>query len=152
MDEKVLVIGYGNPGRRDDGIGPAIADAIEGERFDNVRTQTGFQLNLEDAAALAETDAVVFVDAAKTGAEPFEFREVQPAREFAFTTHHLDPGSVVALCRDVYQHLPRAYALAVRGYEFEFAEGFSEGGRSNLDRAVGYLKQFIAAGAKTTDN
>ena len=139
----LLVLGYGNPGRQDDGLGPALAEAVEAMALPGVRAATGYQLNIEDAADLAEADVAVFADAAKVGAEPFEFHEIGPAREITFTTHALDPGSLLALCRDVYKRAPRGFLLAMRGYEFEFAEGLSEPAAKNLDKALAFVKPLL---------
>ena len=38
MDSYLLVIGYGNTLRRDDGVGPRVAEAVEGLRLAGVRT------------------------------------------------------------------------------------------------------------------
>ena len=74
VDAKVLVIGYGNPGRLDDGLGPALAAAIESAAPAGVTVDADYQLTVEDAAAVAEHDVVVFADAAVDGPEPFYFR------------------------------------------------------------------------------
>jgi hydrogenase maturation protease len=68
---KVLVIGYGNPGRQDDGLGPAAALRIGSLGWPNLRAFDGYQLNIEDALDVAAHDVVWFVDAAKTGEAPF---------------------------------------------------------------------------------
>jgi hydrogenase maturation protease len=139
----LLVLGYGNPGRGDDGLGPALAEAVDAAAAPGVRTLTGYQLNIEDAADLAETDVAVFVDAARRGPAPFAFGAVEPAKEIAFTTHALDPGSLLALCSDVYRRAPRAFLLAVRGYQFEFGEGLSAAAKTNLDQALAFLKSLL---------
>jgi len=66
----VLVIGYGNPGRRDDGLGPALAERLQELRLPGVDVDADYQLTVEDAAAAAEHDVVVFADAAQAGPEP----------------------------------------------------------------------------------
>jgi hypothetical protein len=60
----ILVIGYGNPGRHDDGLGPAFAELVEKLDLDHVTVEAGYQLTVEDAAIISEHDVVVFVDAA----------------------------------------------------------------------------------------
>ncbi len=61
---RVLVLGYGNPAREDDAIGPLVADRIAALAIDGVEVDTGYQLAVEDAEAVATHDAVVLVDAA----------------------------------------------------------------------------------------
>ena len=52
---KVLLIGYGNPGRLDDGLGPALAAAVEKLAIPGVTVDADYQLNVEDAAASPNT-------------------------------------------------------------------------------------------------
>ena len=82
---KVLLIGYGNPGRLDDGLGPALATAIEKLGIEGVTVDAAYQLSVEDAAAAAEHDIVVFADADVSGPEPFRFHRIEPAPALSFS-------------------------------------------------------------------
>ena len=62
--DKVLLYGFGNPARGDDGLGPALAAAIEELAIPNITVDANYQLTVEDAADIAGYDAVVFADAA----------------------------------------------------------------------------------------
>src|SRR5687767_15002380 len=61
---KLLVIGYGNTLRRDDGVGPRVAETVGALRLPGVRTLVCQQLSPEHAEPISQADAVVFVDAA----------------------------------------------------------------------------------------
>ena len=50
----ILLIGFGNPGRLDDGLGPALADAIEKLALPGVTVESNYQLTVEDAAEIAK--------------------------------------------------------------------------------------------------
>lgn len=137
----VYVYGYGNPGRQDDGLGPAIADDIENRSIPGVITDSNYQLNIEDAHNIASSEVVIFVDASLTGEGPFTFSKIKPAAEITFTTHAMSPESVIALCSDVYGKDVEAYILAVRGYEWEFGVEFSNGAKENLTMACSFLSE-----------
>ena len=83
-DRRVLILGYGNPGRQDDGLGPAIAEAVAAWELPNVMTDDPYQLNIEDAAALAEHDLVVFVDASVDAPAPYSLTRIAPAAAITF--------------------------------------------------------------------
>jgi len=136
---RILVYGIGNPGRRDDGLGPKLVSLVESERIENVDCDANYQLNIEDALTCSHYDVVIFADASKTAAPPFEFTELGPAREMAFTTHEMSPSSVLALTEELYARRPRAWLLAVRGYEWELAEGLSPQAEINLSAALVFL-------------
>ncbi len=146
MARRVLVIGYGNPGRLDDGLGPACADAIRERAIPGVTAESDYQLVVEEAAAVAEHDSVVFVDAALDGPEPFEWRPVPPACPAGLGTHTLDPGAVIELAQLAFGARPEAWILAIRGYDFNaFGERLSAAARKNLDAALKFLDSWLRA-------
>jgi len=134
---RALLIGYGNPGRLDDGLGPALAAEIEKLAISGVTVESNYQLTVEDAAAVAECDVVIFADASVDGAEPFFIAPVEPRTEVSFSSHSVAPAAVLGLARDLFGRRPAAYAVGVRGYEFdEFGERLSPKARQNLRAAV----------------
>lgn len=144
---KVLVIGYGNPGRRDDGLGPTAAAAIEKMRLRDVTVDSDYQLTVEDAHAVARCDVAVFVDADASGPEPFSFRRIAPSDYASFSSHSVEPDVVLGLARSLFKAEPDGYVLGIRGYEFnEFGEALSKGARENLDEAVRFLRETIVTG------
>ncbi len=142
----LLVLGYGNPGRCDDGLGPALVARLEDHpRLSQATLESNYQLVVEDAAEVARHDVVVFVDASVNGPEPFEWREVRPGTMVGPGTHVLPPEAVLTIAREVFGARPRAYVLAIRGYRFEdFGEGLSERAQANLDAAVEFLDSWVA--------
>jgi hydrogenase maturation protease len=147
MSPTVLVLGYGNPSRFDDGLGPAMADAIEALHLPGVSTDSDYQLTVEDAAAAAKHDVVVFADAAESGDEPFSFVPATPERELSFSTHSVTPGAVLLLAKTAFGASPRGYILGIRGYKFnEFGEGLTEKARMNLNKSIDYIKKIIRNG------
>ncbi len=140
---RILVLGIGNPGRRDDGLGPACVEIIEGLRLSGVDCDANYQLNLEDAQACRAHDVVVFVDAADTLEEAFSITSLRPSPRFTMSTHSLPPEGVLAVCEALYGKSPRAYLLAVRGHRWELGEGLSAEAEKDLATAVEGLVEFI---------
>ena len=139
-DERVLVLCWGNPGRRDDGIGPCLADRLRSHDLQGVTVESAYQLQIEHADQVAESDLVVFVDAAASGPSPFMARPLGPMGRPAFSTHALEPGTVLALAHELYGAHPRAILLGVRGYEFdEFDEHLSPRAERNTEAAEDWL-------------
>jgi len=144
---RVLVYGYGNPGRQDDGLGEALVSMLEQAQLPDVDTDSNYQLNIEDAYTISEYDAVVFVDATLEDEGPFTFRAVDPALEITFTSHAMAPESVIALCEETGLPCPPSFILAIRGHEWEFMEGLSERAKENLRLAYGFLVALLHRGS-----
>ena len=117
-DSRVLVYGYGNPGRQDDGLGVEFVTMVENENYTRVDCDSNYQLNVEDALTVSRYDTVIFVDASLNARAPFEFLSIQPSNEISFTTHAMSAQSVLALC-EIYRKRPATYMLGIRGYEWD---------------------------------
>jgi len=146
--EGTLVLGWGNPGRGDDGLGPALADAVEALAAPGVEVESDYQLQVEDAAAIARHERVLFVDAAREGPEPFFLRRLSPASSgLSWSSHSLTPGQLLALARELFGAEPEAWLLGVRGYEFDrLGDPLSRGARENLAAAAGFLGEALRQG------
>jgi hydrogenase maturation protease len=142
--KRVLVIGYGNPARGDDGIGPAVIGRLENLAIDGVTADSDYQLTVEDAADAAAHDVVIFVDASVDAKEPYEFDTVRPKRTESFSSHSVSPEQVLGLAEELFQVKPKGFMLAIRGYSFEmFDESLTEAAARNMDKAFGFLRSVI---------
>jgi hydrogenase maturation protease len=142
---RVLVLGYGNPGRQDDGLGPAAAAGIDILGWPNLTAFDNYQLNIEDASEVAAHDVVWFVDASKTCPSPYEVHDVVPSLTIDFTSHLLRPETVMAIARQCYGRAAKAHLLAIRGYEFAFIEELTAKASENLQAALRMLSERIQA-------
>ncbi len=148
--KRVLVLGYGNPGRRDDGLGPAFAARLKKLNVPDVRVESGYQLNVEDAALVAEHEVVVFADACLDSAPPFELKPVKAHKgSIQFTSHTQAPDNVLGLARSLYGASTRGFALGIRGYDFhDFGERLSAQAEKNLEAAVTFLQEAVLPGGE----
>lgn len=138
----MLLIGYGNSGRGDDGLGPAFADRIESAGLPGLLVDIDYQLTVDHALAVAEADKVVFVDASMEAEGAYDFGEVR-AGAGTLTSHSLTPATVLALAKTLYDREPEAYLLGITGREFgEVKEGLSETAQCNLDLAEAFFLQW----------
>jgi len=140
---RVLILGYGNPGRQDDGLGPAVSMQIAALSWPNVTAYENYQLNIEDAADVAEHDVVWFVDAARVGPTPFTIEALAPAATLEFTSHLVRPQAILAMAHHYYGATPEAFLLGIRGYEFEFIEELTPAATDNLEQAVEMLEDWL---------
>jgi hydrogenase maturation protease len=141
---RILVIGYGNPGRQDDGLGPAAAAEIEAMGWPNVTTSANYQLVIEDAIEVAAHDIVFFIDAARDSEAPCAMERLSPALDIAFTSHLLKPETLLAIADQQFRKTPEAHLVGIRGYDFDFCEGLSDGARANLALALTQMRGRIS--------
>ncbi|NTV80235.1 MAG: hydrogenase maturation protease [Candidatus Aminicenantes bacterium] len=137
------MLGIGNPGRRDDGLGAAAAERLRERRLRGVICDANYQLNVEDALACANHDVVVFVDAARNLRKPYALTRVRPAAAFPPMSHTLGPEAVLAVAAELYGRTPEAWLLAIRGHRWTIGEGLSAKAEKNLGLALGFLEGFL---------
>lgn len=143
----ILVLGYGNPARGDDGLGPALAQRIDDQAPHGVDAMWDYQPAVEHAADIAARPVVIFADASAGASEPFSVRRLRPRATHEFTTHALPPEAVLSLAHDALGWRGTAYLLALRGYSFRaFDETLSAGARENLRTAVVRVMDAIVRG------
>jgi hydrogenase maturation protease len=143
VSRRGLVLGYGNPGRGDDGLAVRLVESLEPGTPDGVDVEAAFQPGIEHAAAVAEHDWVLFVDAAAEGRAPCDVRRVEPEPKAAFSSHVVDLGSILAIAKESFGSRTPAWLLAVRGYDFGMAEELSQGAARNLEAALACAREFI---------
>ena len=124
---RVLLIGYGNPSRGDDGVGHYVAKEIRERAVRNISTLTLCQLGPELAETVKDYDLVVFVDAqVSQSAEGLSVVPVEAAYRPSAFTHVMSPASLLALTKALYQKEPQAFIVAVPGYDFDFGTGLCD--------------------------
>ena len=139
-----LILACGNPARGDDALGPLLLERLALPRDSGIETFWDYQLQIEYVLDLAGRAWVVFVDAAVSGAEPFDFRPVVAEPTYGFTTHALSPGGLLAVhARTLGGPLPECRLLAIRGYAFEMGTGLTPGAEANLEAALEHLGQWL---------
>lgn len=148
---ETLILGWGNPGRLDDGLGPAFVEALAEMDLPGVEVDSDYQLQIEDAAEVSRFDRVLFVDADRSGAAPFWLRRLDPspsgAAAASFTTHSVSPSAILTMTRDLFEAEPEGWLLGIRGYEFsEFGEGLSRRASANLRQAVAFVCSALLTG------
>ena len=143
LEPDTLLIGIGNSGRSDDGLGWAFLDRIQQQAAFDGRVEYRYQLLVEDAALISEAEHVIFIDSFR-GELPngFQLTRCEPLSEFAFTTHVLSPGAVLSLCRDLYGRVPRADALMIQGTSWDLRIGISPEAKRRLENALQFFEDY----------
>jgi len=144
---RILIYGFGNPGRQDDGLGVMLSEEIEkwsaSKGLTTIQTDSNYQLNLEDAAGISGYDLVIFADASGEDINDIFVDELKPSAAVEFTMHAVSPAFILHLCTQVYGHAPEAYLMHIKGYEWEFMAEMTGNARKNLEIAINWIKNFL---------
>ena len=126
-------------------MGPAFAEQIQALQLPDVSVESNYQLNIEDAELISKFDLVVFADASVDAHEPFDFGPMQPTPPVVgFSSHSIMAESLLGLAGELFDAVPPACAMAIRGYSFnDFGESLSEAAAGNLAAAVAFFQEWV---------
>jgi hydrogenase maturation protease len=139
----ILMIGYGNSLRRDDGAGPALARRVKERCGDGgVHALEVHQLvpELADEIASPDVTAVFFMDASiarsenpdQESPESVEIQMLDSKASSQSFGHHFDPSTLLAYAEHLHGKHPIAWLISIPGEDFDFGEGFSDVALSSL--------------------
>lgn len=156
---KLLILGFGNPDREDDGVAWHILRALtiklglippesyedEFPQSDQIDFDFQLQLTPEMAEEIAAYKYVCFIDA-HTGSIPEPVRRISVESEFQNSpfTHHLTPQSLMSMCETIYGKKPDAALLSVLGHRFLFTRELSQETAELVPQAVALIWDWIS--------
>lgn len=155
--KQLIVIGYGNTLRGDDGAGQRVAGIVAGWALPQVRSLSVHQLTPELAAEIAEVEIAIFVDVYPVTelsiAEPAkaEIRSI-PIHSSTYrrdasicegSGHTVDPHSLLCLAEVAYGRAPNAWWILLPALNFEFSEQLSPLSRSGVTKALQKIEQIL---------
>jgi hydrogenase maturation protease len=138
----ILVVGYGNTLRGDDGVGPRVAEAVAKLRLPGVRTLICPLLTPELADQISRAKKVIFVDAAVDAPKEVQWRKLEPGETSQLMGHAADPRTMLALARDVFGHAPEAWWLTIPAVDLSFRENFSPEVQRGFAQAIKKITAF----------
>lgn len=142
--KRTLILGYGNPGRQDDGLGEAFIQRLSIHPVD-ATLESDYQLSVETAYDLQHFDQIIFVDASYQSEPPFQFTKLYASEKHPLGSHSVSPEALLQLCKTLYKHEPVAYLLAIRGHEFDrFEEQLSTQANHNCEQAIKFILHWLS--------
>jgi hydrogenase maturation protease len=147
MTEGVLVIGYGNVLRTDDGLGRRAAERLADDpRLAGTTVIGCHQLTPELALDVSRAALVVFVDASHEpppGTVTIE-RLTPTGRPATGWSHQVDPSGLVDLARELYGQTPDVLLVNVGVGSMELGDGLSPTVEAGLPRLVDAVAELVA--------
>jgi hydrogenase maturation protease len=140
----LLVIGYGNTLRSDDGVGPRVAEAVAALALPGVCALVCPLLTPELADPISRARVAIFVDAAVDAPREVQLRKLAPADTSQIMAHAASPATLLALARDVFGHAPEAWWLTIPAENLGIGEELSPLAQRGLEIAIAEIKKHAA--------
>lgn len=152
---KVLIVGYGNPLRGDDGVGQVVAGLLAEDFADSDTRVIGcHQLMPELAESLAEAELAVFIDViaeGRPGAVAVNRLQAEPPPSSGLV-HHVDPRALLAMAEKLYGRRPGAFLVSVVGQSFELGDGLSDLVAAAVPEIILQVRRLLTGCPKTSTN
>ena len=147
----ILIIGYGNPLRGDDGVGWRVAEAAAELLPDPPVTVLTVQLLTPELAdPISRAERLILIDAAADG-EAGEVRcfpiaaDSAAAASLAIGTHEVTLDRLLGMATELFGRCPPAYMVTVAGESFEVSEGLTETVEAAVPEAVTQVMRLVGA-------
>jgi hydrogenase maturation protease len=157
----LLIIGYGNPLRGDDGVGWHAAHELDRTICaPHVRVRACHQVTLDLAEPISQADAVIFIDACEpmadaTGTISPRARQLpggdrlflQPVHPDpappGISSHHLTPAALLTSTHVLYGTCPEAVQFGIVGTTFDYTEALSAEVAACIPRLVAHIQRIL---------
>jgi hydrogenase maturation protease len=148
VSTQVVIVGYGNSLRADDGLGWHVTQRIVGDpRFEGMTVLQRHQLVPELAYEISAAELVVFVDAT-TALPPGEVgvERVEPVEGLGSTwSHHVDPAALVALAHQLYGQAAEVCVVSCGVQSLELGDGLSPVVDAALPNVIDAVAHLVAS-------
>ncbi len=151
--KRVLIVCYGNPLRRDDGISWYVADRLENltqyyeERGVKLKVERYIELLPELLETLRDFDTVVFVDAAVDIDSPAKIEELEfdsvEVVGMPYSSHGLSPPIILKLYEELHGTPPETYVMKIRACDLSLGQGFTDEAIEGARTAIQLLEWLI---------
>lgn len=151
MTQGVLVVGYGNALRSDDGLGWHVAERLADDpRLAGATVLRRHQLTPELALDISEATLLVLVDASHEPATgEITVERLEPAIDTGTSgtswSHHLTPATLVELARELYGRAPDVFVVGCGVASVEMGDELSPAVRDALPRVVDAVADLVAS-------
>jgi hydrogenase maturation protease len=146
---RIAILGWGNPARGDDDLGPAAIQYLERRRgchsdWPELRLVAAHQLQVEHILDIQGCDLVLFIDASTGIQQPYAFRAIEPMPS-GWSSHGFAPGELLTS----YEHVlgepaPRAFLLEIGALDFSIDRPLNAPAREHLSAATQFLDWALA--------
>jgi hydrogenase maturation protease len=148
----ILIIGYGNTLRGDDGVGQRVANSATSWGMPGLTAIAVSELTPELAEPLAAAALAFFVDArCAVEGTTVEIQTLKPRVTGGIMAHAMDPRTLLGLAEALAGRSPPSWLVMVPGADFSFGEGLSAIGERGAEEALERIRALIEVESARSD-
>ncbi|HOZ67788.1 MAG TPA: hydrogenase maturation protease [Chitinophagaceae bacterium] len=137
-----LLVGIGNSGRKDDGLGWKFAGLVSESANSFIDCEYRYQLQVEDVLMTCRYDKIIFVDATHEVLEDgYELKPCRVAPHYYYSSHMQSPETILYLAKELYNKEPDAFTLAITGKQWGLGTSLSPEAERNLQKAWSFFEK-----------
>jgi hydrogenase maturation protease len=138
----ILLVGIGNSGRKDDGLGWKFAGLVSQSVRPCIDCELRYQLQVEDVLLACHYDKIIFVDATHELLEDgYELKPCRVAPHYYYSSHMQSPETILYLAKELYNKEPEAFILAITGNKWGLGTSLTPEAERNLQKAFLFFQQ-----------
>ncbi len=143
----IWIVAYGNPQRRDDGIGAYVVarlnQTLRGKW--GIQTLVVHQLGPDLVFELRNANLIIFVDATMDELRGGrQWTRVEPElRNLPCLSHYFNPAFLLGLLQSLYNERPEAWVISVKGHDFDIGEGLTKKAENRACMVVAEIVKFL---------
>jgi hydrogenase maturation protease len=143
---RVLIVGYGNCMKSDDGLGWQVAvQLFRSNTCPDVEVLPCHQLTPELAEPVSRAETVIFIDCSRVGTPgEVQCQEIRCQSEPGAFTHDLSPLGLLDLASQLFGCCPRAFIVSLCGQSFQVGETMSPAVRNRLPELRKHVLDLVA--------
>lgn len=136
----LCIVGFGNPHRRDDGIGSYMVRRLKSElkTYDRIEFLSVRHPEPTIVAQIHGAEHLLFVDATiQALPNGWQLNRIQPElNTLPYTTHHFTPMILLGMIKMLYGQSPPAWVLTVEGCDFGFGRRLTSTAKKRAQSAM----------------
>ena len=140
---KILIIGYGNSLRNDDGVGQKVAQEIEQLFYPYVKSIYQHQLTPELVEFISNCSIVIFVDACIDHNMVNLINLTDKERKENYNGHYSSPEYLLYLTNLIYHQSPQSYLISIPIENIDLGENISSLAQNGMKRAIEIIINII---------
>ncbi|UCE54466.1 MAG: hydrogenase maturation protease [Desulfobacterales bacterium] len=149
----LYIVGFGNPQRRDDGIGSYIVRQLKSAltAYDKIGFLSVRHPEPSIVDELHGAEQILFVDATiEVLTNGWQLHRIQPELEMLpYTTHHFTPMVILGMIKMIYGQSPPTWVLTVEGCDFGFGRRLTSTAKKRARSAISATIGFVRANLQT---